>query len=154
MIAQPEAYAMGCLFETILSLQLGVGLETSDPILHEYINRIIHLLKQTLNAFFEYSRMSAQLTLSSEIDQIIRQLSECHILCTLMSVSAAYSDTDGYIATAVKQRTRDLFAKLCTVLAEKGVTAKADQLEYLRALKRSHMIHKQLLIKLENIDTV
>lgn len=154
MIAQPEAYAMGCLFETILSLQLGVGLETSDPILHEYINRIIHLLKQTLNAFFEYSRMSAQLTLSSEIDQIIRQLSECHILCTLMSMSATYLDTDGYIATAVKQRTRDLFAKLCTVLAEKGVTAKADQLEYLRALKRSHMIHKQLLIKLENIDTV
>ncbi|EFO63999.1 Hypothetical protein GLP15_3888 [Giardia lamblia P15] len=153
LIAQPEAYSVGCLFETILSLQLSVNLKESNSILYEYSNRIIHLLKQTLNAFFEYGSMSAQLILSSEVDQLVRQLSECHILCTLMNIGTNYLDTAGHIATAVKQRTRNLFAKLCTVLIEKGVTTKADQLEYLRTLKRSHMIHKQLLIKLEHIDT-
>lgn len=155
LIAQPEAYAIGCLFESLLSLHLGThNPETLSHILQEYANKITHLLKEILRAFFEYSAISAQLTLTSEVDQLIRQLSECHILCSLMSIGANSLDTDGHIANAITQQIKGLFTKLCAVLTEKGVVTRIDQIEYLRALKRSHMIHKQLLIRLEHIETL
>lgn len=152
--AQPEAYAIGCLFETILSLQLDRhNQKILNPILQEHVNKITSILQEILKVFFEYIDISAQITLGSEVDQLIRQLSECHILQTLMCTGSTPLDTTGQIASTIKLQIKDLFTRLCAALTKKGVTARADQMEYLCSLKRSHMIHKQLLVRLEHIGS-
>lgn len=153
LIAQPEAYAIGCLFETMLSLQIDkYSLKTSNPILHEYINKITGILQEIIKDFFQYINIFAQSTLLSEVDQLARQLSECHILLTLMTTGGTHSDISGQIINTIRLQIKNLFIRLCGVLAEKGVTEKADQITYIYSLKRSHMIHKQLLVKLEQIE--